>query len=185
MPQGVSWGELGSLYPCSPGPTQCTHLVTRPPHSSALMALSLLPTHRCPAGPHSPPRPGLCLSAPLPGLSSPHPAPLWPPPLSHSPVLPPSGRRSSPSPAPVWTRASQRVLCLAPQPEGPCTHYKSAWVGGGGHVAVLPLTPPQPDAHRPSLGETRRWMLLSSMTVSGPPSGTSTGPRSVEGGEGM
>lgn len=156
-------------------------------------ALLLGPQGRCPAGPHAPPHPGLWLCAvhlcvsPLLSLASPvrTPAPPWPPPLSHRPVLPPSGSRSSPSLAPGWPWASQRVLCLAPRPEGPRTHYESGWVGGGGHVEVLPLTPPQPVAHRPSLGETRRWMLLSSMTASGPPSGTSTGPRSGEGGEGM
>ena len=172
-------------------PTQCTHLVALlTPRPRWYGALLLGPQGHCPAGPHALPHPGLWLcavrlSAPLPGLSSPHPPPPWPPPLSHRPALPPSGSRSSPSLAPGWPRASQRVLCLAPQPGGPRTHYESAWVGGGGHVEVLPLTPPQLVAHRPSLGETCRWMLLSSMTVSGPPSGTSTGLRSGEGREGM
>lgn len=90
-------------------------------------------------------------------------------------MLPPSSCCASPSLALPWPEESRAGLCLAPQPEAPLT---SAWGPRGPPGGPDPDTAP-PRAHRPCLGETCKWMLPPSTTVSGLPSGTSTDQRSV------
>lgn len=156
------------------------------------------PVRCCPAGPHCAPHPPtplplsprawaplvpLPLSFPPWSLQSPPDTSLAPL-LSHRPVLPPSGCRASPSLALAWPWEVRACCAWHHGLRGPPTLSESAW-GAGRHVEVLLLTPPQHNARRPFSGETRRQMPLPSLTASGLPSGTSTGPRSVGGGKGM
>lgn len=89
---GTEPGSAHACPTCFAYPAKCTYLIHLP-HGWACSSLSLLvwsPVRRCPAGPHCAPLPLClclrgpghlwcpCLSVSLPGLSSPHPTPLWP-----------------------------------------------------------------------------------------------------------